>query len=176
MAPVGRAVVGHDPLDRDALAANQPTARSRNGTALGPALVRQDLAVGQARGIIDADMHGLPAGAPLGVATIAGDPMAEPLDPAELLGVDVDQLARPLALVAHDRRPGLERGQLAEPEAAQKAADRRDRHRQLARDRRAAQALPPQARDLGHARGRHLVATGLGAELRSSSAAAPPAR
>jgi len=38
------------------------------------------------------------AGAPPGVAPIAGDPMADRLDLTELLGVDVDQLARPLTL------------------------------------------------------------------------------
>ena len=100
--------------------------------------------------------------------------MADRLDPPELLGVDVDQLARPLALIAHDRRPRLERRQLAEPETAQDAADRRDRHGQLARDRRAAQALPPPALDLGHARGRHLVATVLAAP--SCGRSAPPSR
>jgi hypothetical protein len=84
--------------------------------------------------------------------------MADRRDPGELPGVDVDQFARPLALVAHDRWPRLERRQLAEPEAAQHAADGRDRHRQLARDQRTAQALAP-VLDLGHARGRHLVGT-----------------
>jgi hypothetical protein len=74
-------------------------------------------------------------------------------------GVDVDQLARPFALIADHRRLGLERAQLAQPETAQNAADRRDRHGQLARDRRAAQALPPPALDLGHAHVRHLVGT-----------------
>ena len=89
--------------------------------------------------------------------------MADRLDPPELLGVDVEQLARPFALVAHDRRPRLEGGQLAEPQAAQTATDRRDRHRQLARDRGAAQALAPPVLDLGHARGGHLMGAAAGA-------------
>jgi hypothetical protein len=41
-------------------------------------------------------VHGLPAGAALAISPIAGDPMADRLDPPELLGVDVEQLARPL--------------------------------------------------------------------------------
>ena len=72
------------------------------------------------------------------------------------------------ARVAHDRRPGLERGQLAEPEAAKARLDQdrpwwsarsgarppsRPAWPQLARDRRPAQALPPPALDLGQARG-----------------------
>jgi hypothetical protein len=88
--------------------------------------------------------------------------MADRLDPSELLGVDVDQLARPFALIAHDRWLGLERAQLAQPETTQNAADRRDRHGKLARNRRAAQALAPPALDVGHAPVRHLVGTMLG--------------
>jgi hypothetical protein len=56
-------------------------------------------------------------------------------------------------------RPRLERAQLAEPQAAQDSADGRDSHTQLACDRRAAQALPPQELDLGHALGGHLMLT-----------------
>jgi hypothetical protein len=162
VAAVRRAVVGHDPLDRHALA-REPgdrTLQERHRAAL--ALVGEDLAVGQARGIVDADVHGLPAGAPPSVAPIAGHAVTNRFDAPELLGVDVDQLARPLALVAHDRWPRLERRQPAEPEPAQDAADRRDRNGELARDRRAAQALASPAFDLGHAHVCHLVPRVLG--------------
>jgi hypothetical protein len=40
---------------------------------------------------------------------IASDPVADAVDAAELLDVDMDQLARPLALVADHRRLRLER-------------------------------------------------------------------
>src|SRR5215472_1040856 len=63
------------------------------------------------------------------------------------LGVDMDQLAAPLPLVAHHCRLGLERGELAQTQAAQNDADRRDRHGQLSCDCRAAHPLLPQARD-----------------------------
>ena len=119
---------------------------------------------------------GLPAGTTLTIAPIAGDPMADRLDPPELPGVDGDQLARPRALVAHDRRLRLERAQLAQPTPAQDLADRRDWHGQLAGDRRAAQALAPPALDLGHAQVRHPVGQCCGAELRSVRAAVPPSR
>jgi hypothetical protein len=159
VAPIGRAVVGHDPLDRDALAGEPSDRALQERHRAGLAFIRQHFAVGQARGIVDADVHGLPAGATPAVPPVAGDPMADRHDPAELLGVDVDQLARPVALIAHDRRLGLERAQLAQPQTAQNAADRRDRHGKLTRDRRTAQTLPPPVLDLGHARGRHLVGT-----------------
>ncbi len=126
MAAVRRAVVGHDPLDPHALTREPGDRALQERHRAGLALIRQHLAVGQARGIVDADVHGLPAGAALAIPAVAGNAMADRLDPPELLGVDVEQLARPFALVAHDRRPRLERRQLAEPEAAQDAADRRD--------------------------------------------------
>jgi hypothetical protein len=85
--------------------------------------------------------------------------VADRFDPPELLGVDVQELARPFALIAHDRRLRLERAQFAEPQATQNAADRRGGHRQLARERRAAQAVAPPVLDLSHALGRHLVST-----------------
>lgn len=50
-------------------------------------------------------MH-LPPGAPFARLTpaVAGDAVADAVDPAELLRVDMDQLAGPLALIATHRR------------------------------------------------------------------------
>ena len=60
-----------------------------------------------------------------------GDAVADAGDLAELLGVDVDQLARPLALITHSWGPRLERGQPTEPEPAEHQADGGDRLLQL---------------------------------------------
>src|SRR5688500_19864755 len=76
-----------------------------------------------------------------------GDAVADAGDLAQLLGVDVDQLARPLALITHSWRPRLERGQPTEPEPAAHQADGGDRLPQPARDLRPGQALPAQALD-----------------------------
>ncbi len=105
---------------------------------------------------------------------IAGDPMADRLDPPELLGVDVEQLARPLTLVAHDRRLRLERRQLAEPEAAQTAADRRDRHGQSWRAIAGPLRRCRRQRSISATRAAGTSCRQcLGAELRSTSAASP---
>jgi hypothetical protein len=100
LAPVGRAVVGHDPLDRDAMARKPGGRAFQERHRAGLAFVRQHFAVGQARGVVDADVDRRPAGATLGVTTRgwlpgppavggperrAGDPMADRLDPPELL-------------------------------------------------------------------------------------------
>jgi len=81
-------------------------------------------------------------------AAIAGDAVPDCGDAPELFAVDMDQLAGPLPLVAHHCRLGLERGELAQTQAAQNDADRGDRHGQLAGDRRATHPPLPQALDL----------------------------
>jgi hypothetical protein len=78
----------------------------------------------------------------------AGEAVPDPSDAPELLGVEVDQLAGPLALVTHHHRLCIEHSELAQAPAAQDGAHRRDRHLQLPRDRRAAQPLVPQTLDL----------------------------
>lgn len=57
-------------------------------------LAGQDLAEGDARGIVDADMDELPADA-IGASSLAitGDAVAGGLEPAELLAAEVDELA-----------------------------------------------------------------------------------
>src|SRR3546814_8648466 len=72
-------------------------------------------------------------------AAMAGDAVADAVDAAELLGIDVDEFARPLPLIADRRELGVERPQPAEPEAAQHGADRGDGHAEPGRDPRAAQ-------------------------------------
>jgi hypothetical protein len=72
-------------------------------------LVGMDLTEGDARGIVDADMDELPAGAfasPARAAllrAVAGDAVADALEAAELLDVDADQLAGMRAFVAPHR-------------------------------------------------------------------------
>jgi len=78
----------------------------------GGLFVGENLGVCKARAVVDRDMHALPppGAAPhpravgssgLGVAFDAGDPLAgATLDASELLDVDMDQLAWPVALVA----------------------------------------------------------------------------
>ena len=94
------------------------------------------------------------------------------------LGVDMDQFARPLALVSDYGRPGVEGGQQAEPAPSQHDADGGQRPAQLAADRR-----PVSARSGVAAQGLDLVLRmpgqrfGLrcGRDERSASPASPSA-
>lgn len=84
------------------------------------------------------------------------------LNAAEPLGVDVEQLARPLALVAHDGRPRLERRQAPQPQPAQHIADRREGEAQPVGDPRPREAPPAQRPDAPLERGPELAGRVMG--------------
>ena len=108
LGAIAGAVVGHHARDGDAEAGVVGDGGLEEGDGALLLLVGQDLAEGDARGVVDADVDELPAdAAALALAgAIAGDAMADALEAAELLDVDVDQLAGMLALVAAHRLGG----------------------------------------------------------------------
>lgn len=72
-------------------------------------ILGQHLHVRQASGVIHSHMELLVAsttGADL--TAVAGDPVTDPLKPSQLLGVDMDHVARLLPLVALNRKLGLQ--------------------------------------------------------------------
>ena len=101
---IGEGVVGHDALDGHVVSF-EPLggAAEELGRSLA-ALGVEDLGVGEAGMVVDADMEVLPAAATPTAAPAAADAVANAVDAAELLGVDVDELAGALAFVADDRR------------------------------------------------------------------------
>ena len=111
-----RAVVGHDPLDGDAVGGEERRGRGARNAGGGLALlVGVDLGVGQAGVVVDGGVHVVVAasrrgplrpGGRLAAAVAAVDPPAAAVgEPAELLDVDVDQFAGAVAFVAADRLP-----------------------------------------------------------------------
>jgi hypothetical protein len=125
----------------------------------GLALVREDLGVGQARGVIDRDVQVFPADAAVAVddaGAAAGDAVPDAGDLAELLGVDVDQLTGALALVAHGGYARIEALEAAETETPQETADGRERQAEAAGDHGRGQSLPTQHRDRGDLLGRQM--------------------
>src|ERR1019366_538053 len=124
-------VVGHDAGygDGEAFVVGEGGLQEGDGAFF--LLVGQDLAEGDARGVVDADVDELPSGAPAPLAgraplagPIAGDAVADLLEAAELLDVDVDQLAGGLALIAHHGLGRLQVPDPAEPGPPQDAAHR----------------------------------------------------
>src|SRR5690606_24728250 len=151
LASEGGTIIRHDALDGDAMGfePSEGVAEEADGAVLG--LVGHQRGVGEARGIIDGDVEELPAGAaPAALAgAIAGDAMADAVDAAELLGIEVDQFAGPLPLVAADLARRVEGGEPAEAEPAQDYPHGGDGPPELAGDRRAGETLTPQRLDLG---------------------------
>jgi hypothetical protein len=142
-ALIGRAVVGHNALDRDAKAGEpgECAARESDGTLL--AFTGQNLAVGEPAGVVDSDMKILPAGAALIAlaGAISGNAVADAVDTAELFDIEVDQLARHVALIAHDLWLDVECAEPPEAETAQHGADGRTGQVELACDLRTGATL-----------------------------------
>ena len=147
---VGEGIVAHDALDAHA-AGGEPAGGAGHKAGAGFAgLTGQDFGVGEPRGIVDGDVQIFPAAAALAPAAVTGHAVAGAVDAAELLGVDVDDLARMFALVADHGRARIEGPQAAEAETAQHETDGGQGHTGGSRDARARPARPPQALDLGH--------------------------
>lgn len=163
--PVAGAVVGHDAGDGDAEACIIGDRRLEEGDGAFLLLVGQDLAEGDARGVVNADMDELPAGAArLALLWIAGDAVPDLAEATELLDVDVDHLAGVLALVAPDRFGRLDVLQPRQPGALQHPADSGGRDADLHGDVLAGQPPAAQCHDaLGHrlsGHGRHDMGPG----------------
>lgn len=115
MAFVGRTVVCHDVLDSDAVPREEEERALEDGYRARLLLVRQHLGVGKPGGVIDGDVKCFPskaftASSAIALALpIAGDAMTDAVDPAQFLGVEMDQLARMFALIADYRLDRIER-------------------------------------------------------------------
>jgi len=103
------AVVGEDLFDLDSVLAVEAAALVEEVERGDGCFGGVDVAVGEPGFVVDADEEVVPACFAFGAAGPAGPGVAGPLDAAKPLDVDVDQLAGPLALVAHDRLPRLGR-------------------------------------------------------------------
>src|ERR1700712_4027145 len=104
--------------------------------------------------VVDGEVEVFPAGpAALALAgAVAGDAMTRPFEAPELLDVDVDQVTRPLALVAAHRLGPVQGRDAVEAETLQDAADGSGRDAQIPGDLPTGEALSAQGLD-GHHRG-----------------------
>jgi len=138
-------------LDAEACVIGDGGPEEGDGAAL--FLVLHDLAEGDARGIVDADVNELPtqafaAASPAALAsTVARDPVADAVDSAELFDIDVDEFTRVFAFVAAHRLGRFQSAQLVQVQALQNATDGRRRDPCLGRDRLAGQPLAPKGFD-----------------------------
>ncbi len=128
------AVVGEYLLDLDLVAVVEAAAVCEEVERVAGGLGRVEAGVGEPCVVVDADEQVLPAGPALGADRPAGRRVERSRDPAELFDVDMDQLARPLALVEDDRLRLL-RIEAGAAVAAEDRVHRRSRQPELPADR-----------------------------------------
>ena len=116
---IARSVFGHDALNADAELCVVDHRGFQEGDSAPLALAFLDLGIGDARGVVDADMDVLPTHAPAVAlsSAIAGDAMSYVVELSEFLDVDVDELARMFPLVTAHRLGRFQCSQPVEPEA-----------------------------------------------------------
>jgi|SRR5271157_2348200 len=107
---IAAAVVGQDPFDADAMSAVETPGASQEVGRGSRRLVGQLLGIGKATVVVDRDVNAVPAQSTMVVAdSSAMNSMAATWpDPPEHLGVEMDELAWALTLVADDWQPRLE--------------------------------------------------------------------
>src|SRR5262245_22768604 len=104
------------------------------GRAALAGLVGHHLDEAQARVVVDGQVSKLPARAAGATCAVSVDAMPDALDSAEFLRVEVHELARRRALVAHDRHRLLECAEAPEPMSSEDRAYRGARQTQFSRD------------------------------------------
>jgi len=148
---IGEAVIAEKSTDADptaAVPANRPSQEGGTGRRI---LGGEHLDVRHARRIIDGDMKKFPADTPGTAAAIAMNPMANALNAAEALHIDVKEITGMRPLIAMDGRGRLARGHAIEVPTRQDPRDRGTWHRQRRADLPRRGPGPPQ-RDNGRFR------------------------
>ena len=153
-ASIGRAVIAHKALDLDAVSREPGEGAAGEGDRTLLAFIAKHFGVREAAGIVDRHMQEFPAGAALIALSgaVTADAMADAIDAAELLNIDVDQLTRTLTLIPDDRRARIEGAQPAEPMTAQHHPDGGERPPEATRHGRGGATLMAQRNDLGFGR------------------------
>ena len=143
----GRTIVGEQPFDPhpEGFVVGDGIVQKLHRAALG--LVREHVGEADASVVVDRHKQHFPASAFDRIATIAGDAMTGSLDAAELLGVDVQQIASGGMFVTGNRSHWLEVLHPRQAGTSQNATDRALGDGQADRDPRLGQALPSQLHD-----------------------------
>jgi len=117
------AVIGEYALDANAELLIVGDGGGQEGGGRGTFLIGQDLGEGETGVIVDSDMHIIPAQAAGATAEIAMNAGADLAESAQLLDVEVKQIAWGGVLITTNGRGGFEVAQTVEMEPAQDAAD-----------------------------------------------------
>jgi len=112
---IGRAAIGEDALDEDAVSCIEGDGLLEGGQDTGRFFIGKETGKGEAGMIINGDVEGLDAGAGITVGAIAGGADAGLVEAAKLFNIKMKELAWDSAFVTDDRRLGrVERGEAVE--------------------------------------------------------------
>ena len=112
---IGRAAIGEDALDEDAVSCIEGDGLLEGGQDTGRFFIGKETGKGEAGMIIDGDVEGLDAGAGITVGAIAGGADAGLVEAAKLFNIKMKELAWGSAFVTDDRRlRRVERGEAVE--------------------------------------------------------------
>lgn len=105
---VAGTVVGHDARDVDSMAGVPGDQPSKEGDSGGRSFISQDFGISQTGSVVHGNMDELPTSTSSALFAVASNAMADDLDAAQLLDIDVDELARQIPLIAANGLPGVE--------------------------------------------------------------------
>jgi hypothetical protein len=110
---IGRATIGEDGLDGDAVGLIKGECLLEGGEDAGDFFIGEKRGKSQAAVVINGDVEGLDAGAGIAMGAIAGGADAGLVKAAQLFNIQMKQLAGRGAFVTHDRRLGRIEGRQA---------------------------------------------------------------
>jgi hypothetical protein len=147
---VGGAAVGEEAFDGDAVLVVEGDGLAEGVEDAGGLFIREEGGEGDTGVVIDGDMEGLGARAGIAMGAVAGGADAWFGEAAELLDVEVEEVARVLVLVALGRRlRGFEGGEAVEAVAAEDAREGGLGDREEHADLGVGAALAAECEDLG---------------------------
>ena len=147
---VGRAAIGQDALDGDAMSFVEVEGLVESAEDAWDFFVREEAGKGEAGVVVDSDVETLDAGARIADGAIAGSANAGTRETAQFLDVEVEEFARVSTFVALGRRLGrFQSGEPMEAVAAQNAGDGGLGDVEHGEDLGVGTALTTQSKDVG---------------------------
>jgi hypothetical protein len=144
---IRRAVVGHDPRDRDAAPGEMVERAAEEPGRGGLGIVGQDLGIPEPGAVVDGHLDGLPPEPARAAGAVGMNAMPDATDLAQLLDVQMQAIAGRGPFVAVRWAWGIQSTEAIEPEPPLLAHDRAEWQDQLARNPGGAAALPPPSLD-----------------------------
>jgi hypothetical protein len=135
MCTVTSSVVGKNPANADALVGKPGARAAEKGSASRTPFIRQDLCEGDARVVVDRDMHEFVSSPTRLMRARAGDAMPRSPEARQALDIKMQQIACLPSLVARDRLWRIKRSLRPQSVPREDGTDGRTREAQLATDK-----------------------------------------